>query len=486
MDRPLANSYWVLPGSLLAGENPYATAEADTRQRLQRLLDAGINVFIDLTQPGERPDYHGFLPAHVDYLRMPIPDAAVPADFAQMRDIQSRLQSALAVGRRIYVHCRAGIGRTGTVIGCYLTEQGLDGEAALSQLNRLWKQSARSVSWPSVPQTPEQAQFVRGWPQHRQSDEDGAALAAMRSLRHRFLGCLTGLAIGDALGVSAQFGKPGTFPPVSDFRGGGPFDLPAGHWSDDTALALCLAQSLLETSSFDVADQVSRYLAWQSEGRLAADAQCIGITAGTAHALARARQEGMLRASHADNHEAAPLARVAPVVLFYFAHEGRAIERAAAAARVFDASPLVCDTCRLLAAMLHAALRGEPLARVLSPPATLFGERPLMSPVLALCREDPSLSQPPAHAEPALAALAAARWAIAGGGSFRGGVLRAANLGGNSDVIAAVQGQLAGAVYGLPVIPASWRLGLAQAELLQEFADRLLTAALVGLSEVSL
>ena len=95
MDRPLPNTYWVLPGSLLAGEYPYGTALEDTQARLARLLGAGIDSFIDLTHSGERPDYHTLLPPRVDYWRSPIYDADVPSEAAHMRAIQARLQSAL-------------------------------------------------------------------------------------------------------------------------------------------------------------------------------------------------------------------------------------------------------------------------------------------------------------------------------------------------------------------------------------------------------
>src|SRR5579862_667242 len=124
MDLPLQNSYWVVPGSLLAGEHPYDIDDHATAARLQRLLDAGIDSFLDLTQAGERPDYDRLLPSDVQILRCAIRDTSVPADIAEMRAIQAHLDAALAQGRRVYVHCRAGIGRTGMVIGCYLAEQG--------------------------------------------------------------------------------------------------------------------------------------------------------------------------------------------------------------------------------------------------------------------------------------------------------------------------------------------------------------------------
>jgi len=167
MDRPIPNSYWVKPGRLLAGEHPYERSEAQTRERLERIHAAGIDYFIDLTERDEVADYRMLLPKHTQYLRSAIADQQVPQHIAQMRTLQMQLRNALALRRRIYIHCRAGIGRTGLVIGCYLADDGLDGAAALANLNDLWRQSARAESWPSVPQTEEQADYIRAWPQHR-------------------------------------------------------------------------------------------------------------------------------------------------------------------------------------------------------------------------------------------------------------------------------------------------------------------------------
>jgi hypothetical protein len=164
---PLPNSYWVLPGRLLAGEHPWGNRMPDTRARLERLLGAGVNYFIDLTEDGEMPDYRGLLPARHHYLRCAIRDQEVPADAALMQRLQAQIRKALAVRRCIYVHCRAGIGRTGLVIGCQLVESGLEGRAALTRLNELWRQSERAKSWPSVPQTDEQADYILGWPRYR-------------------------------------------------------------------------------------------------------------------------------------------------------------------------------------------------------------------------------------------------------------------------------------------------------------------------------
>ncbi len=311
-------------------------------------------------------------------------------------------------------------------------------------------------------------------------------LAPIRELRERFQGALQGLAIGDALAAATQFRRAGTFAAVGDLLGGGPFDLPRGAWSDDTAMALCLAESLAARSGFDAHDQLERYTRWQREGYRSATGQCLGITAATARALAAAEWRGQSAGKLAESAtlEAEALSRVAPVVMHFFAAPEEAVSAAADAARVTSQSPLVLDACRLLAAMLHAALRGEPKEKVLAPASKVFGAHPLRDPVAALLARPPDASAaPPASDGGALAVLELARSSFAGSANFRDGALRAVNFGGDSDVIGAVYGQLAGAHYGLTGIPRAWRQALAHSELIVELGDGLLQSALMELGE---
>src|SRR5215510_7703394 len=163
LQEPVAESYCVIPGKLLAGKYPGARKLPELERRLGALIEAGFNAFLDLTEAGEMPAYDAYLPAGILYLRKPITDHGVPRDNAYMAEILGELARLLDSGRRLYLHCRAGIGRTGTVVACHLIEQGLAPEAALSRLNELWQGSDRSDTWPEVPETDEQRDFVRGY-----------------------------------------------------------------------------------------------------------------------------------------------------------------------------------------------------------------------------------------------------------------------------------------------------------------------------------
>ena len=169
MNPPLENSYWVIPGRLLAGEHPFGQDPHDAQDRFAALREAGIDFFIDLTEIGERPSYQRLLHRSASYVRYPIVDCGVPRDDEQMRQIQAIIRGALRDERNPYVHCRAGIGRTGLVVGCYLADEGLAGTEVLKRLNSLWQQSARSKGWPRVPQTADQADYIRRWAELRKT-----------------------------------------------------------------------------------------------------------------------------------------------------------------------------------------------------------------------------------------------------------------------------------------------------------------------------
>ncbi|HTX24596.1 MAG TPA: ADP-ribosylglycohydrolase family protein [Steroidobacteraceae bacterium] len=476
---PLANSYWVLPGQLLAGEYPGAHSLDSSRERIGRLLAAGIDCFVDLTAPDELPPYGDLLPASVPYHRRPIRDHDVPALPEHMQDILELIERALRAGRHVYVHCRAGIGRTGTVLGCFLAERGASGDAALETLNRAWQQSARATDWPSVPETDGQVEYVRQWLPRGSLDRMSAAAEGPAALRQRFVGALLGLATGDALATATQQREPGTFDPVAEMTGGGPFELPPGAWTDDTAMSLCLAESLLVSGGFDARDQVERYTRWLREGYLSATGECVGVRAGVARALAVAQwRRQVFPGSHEPSHQdPEPLSRVAPVVMFTFPSLDEAVRSAGDAARITCQAPLTVEVCRTFAAMLHAALSGRTKEEILAPPEVsgLPGTGVVRPRIRSLLRgryrhkERGQIRTGSTSVE----ALEAALWSFDRSVTFEEGALLAANLGENSDVVTAAYGQLAGAHYTAAAIPRHWRREIRHLALIEGLAEEL-------------
>lgn len=150
-------TYWVSPGQLLAGPYPGLLGPVDA------LLAAGIQSFVDLTHPHEKPPYEGLLPKGIAYRRLPIADHSTPDSPEHMSTILAHIREQLAAGRPVYVHCHAGIGRTGTVAGCWLSDAGFGGGEVLIELNNLWQQSTVSRAWGRIPETGGQRSYVQRW-----------------------------------------------------------------------------------------------------------------------------------------------------------------------------------------------------------------------------------------------------------------------------------------------------------------------------------
>lgn len=160
--RPLPDSYWVIPGRFAAGEYPGDRHEGEARRKLEEFLAVGVREFVDLTEEGEYglAPYAPLLPAVARHQRFPIPDMDVPTP-AQMTAILDFIDAALATGRGVYVHCFGGVGRTGTVVGCWLVRRGLSAEQALARI-AAWREGTPDGDRRS-PETLEQRRFVQGW-----------------------------------------------------------------------------------------------------------------------------------------------------------------------------------------------------------------------------------------------------------------------------------------------------------------------------------
>ena len=173
---PISNSYWVVPGQFAAGEYPGAEDPVEAATKLGTLLDAGIDHFIDLTEARECTPSGPLLPYSesaneearcrgltVCWERHPIRDLGIPSRPEQTADILDAIGTALSDGKTVYVHCWGGIGRTGTVVGCWLVRHGSSGDEALARVGELFEGMAKAPYRSGSPETSEQEAYVRNW-----------------------------------------------------------------------------------------------------------------------------------------------------------------------------------------------------------------------------------------------------------------------------------------------------------------------------------
>jgi len=292
---------------------------------------------------------------------------------------------------------------------------------------------------------------------------------------------MLGLAAGDALGTTLEFKPQGTFTPIDDMVGGGPFHLQPGQWTDDTSMALCLAASLVETGGFDPTDQIERYLRWLREGYMSSTGARfdVGNTVRAALAKYETSRNPYSGPTAPDTAGNGSLMRLAPVPLFFASDPREAIARAADSSRTTHGAPDAVDACRYFAGLILGALQGldkdELLADGFSPVPGLWNEAPL-SPKVAEVAAGSFKSLQTAEIEAGgyvVESLQAALWAFHRADDFRSGALLAVNLGDDADTTGAVHGQLAGAYFGEAAIPAEWREKLALKDVILDLADRL-------------
>lgn len=304
------------------------------------------------------------------------------------------------------------------------------------------------------------------------------------NLQDRFRGCLTGLAVGDALGTTLEFLSPGAFEPIDDMVGGGPFHLKPGQWTDDTSLALCLAESLLHCQGFDPIDQLERYVRWWRQGHWSSTGHCFDIGNATRKSLHRfevTRQPWCTDPNAAGNGS---LMRLAPVPMYYAADPRTAMERAGESSGTTHGATAAIDSCRYFGGLIAGALQGASKEELLSPrycPVSGYWEhRPLTEEVDEIAQGSFKTRNPPkiTGSGYVVRTLEAALWALHLTDSFRDGCLRVVNLGDDADTTGAVFGQLAGALYGAAAIPSKWMQQLHAADAIRSMADDLLARSL--------
>jgi ADP-ribosyl-[dinitrogen reductase] hydrolase len=386
---------------------------------------------------------------HIEWLHLPIADRGTPdAAFEERwKEVGESLRARLRDGANVLVHCMGGLGRAGLVASRLLIELGWSASDAVAAVRKVR---------PGAIETDEQMDFVHGCvsvAEHLPALNDTA-------IRDRALGALVGLAVGDAVGTTLEFKVRDSYPRLTDMVGGGPFALEAGQWTDDTAMALALADSLIACGKLDETDLMQRFLSWYQDGAYSCTGTCFDIGITTRQALMRFDRDGDPIAGDTDPMSAGngSVMRLAPIALRYFDDGANLVDAAARQSRTTHAAPEAVEGCIAFARVLAEAISGHLRSHVLRPRDTEYAGQ--IADVLAgswrsKARADISSSGYVIHS------LEAAFWCVSRTANFRDAILLAANLGDDADTVAAITGQLAGALYGASNIPDDWLAKLA-------------------------
>ena len=400
---------------------------------------------------------------HMTWHHLPIRDGSIPdaAFEAAWLETGAGLRAMLRDGANVLLHCKGGLGRAGTIAARLLVELGVEPEAAAAQV--------RSVR-PGAIETRTQLGFVMGLgPVVEPQPERGP-----EAVRDRAVGALLGLCIGDAIGTTAEFKPRGSFPRLTDMVGGGPFNLEPGQWTDDSAMAVALAASLVAQRRLDPADLMTRFAEWMDHGEYSCTGTCfdIGITVSAALRSFKRTGNPLSGSTAPRSAGTGSLMRLAPVAIRYWQDRENLRQAAALQSRTTHGAPEAVDACIAYADVLADAIAGLSRSAVLRARQESFAGA--IAPIMAGAwrgkhRDEVHSSGYVAHS------LESALWCVARTSSFADAVLLATNLGGDSDTTAAITGQLAGALYGKEGIPPRWLKRLAWSDRLESLALELTT-----------
>ena len=399
---------------------------------------------------------------HMEWWQLPIPDGMPPQpDFEEKwKKAGEAIRDRLRLGFDVLVHCKGGLGRAGTVAACLLVELGARPEDAIRRV-RMARPGA-----------------IENWHQEAYVErctlrEPAVPGRTANDIRNRALGAFLGLAVGDAVGTTLEFSRRDVEPRLKDMVGGGPFDLPPGGWTDDTSMALALADSLVTRGTLDCRDLMDRFVRWWREGEFSHTGGAFDIGMTIQAALERYERTGDPMAGSTDPWSAGngSLMRLAPVALRFWTDRARLGRAAAQQSRTTHGAEEAVDACRAFADMLADAISGKPRPDVLAPKALQVA--PEISEILGGSWRKRARDEIRSSGY-VVDTLKAAIWSVARTGNFRNAVLLAANLADDADTVAAVTGQLAGGIYGLSGIPTHWLDQIAWKDRLLDTAQRLL------------
>lgn len=448
MSVPLENSYWVLPPRLLAGEYPGTKKRVSTRMRLEAMLAIGIMTFIDLTTPDDNLEpYEGMLNelagAWAKRISFGIKDVGIPENPALMTSILDTIDQEMQAGHGVYVHCWGGVGRTGTVIGCWLKRHGRN------DLPELWKTCPKSSRLPNSPETPEQRAYIASWVEPMHAGTRG--LGIDQGILSRAQGAFLGQIAGDSLGSLVEFRTPADilkqYPAgVRELKDGGTFDTLAGQPTDDSEMVLMLARSLVDRGTFDVDAVRGRYIFWLESGPFDCGTTLSGSLRGRTNPESQAN---------------GALMRVSPIGIAGAMEPLDTVAAWAEADAAITHPNPVCIQVNALYAMAVATAIREGLAPeelyrdIHSWAETRHVDESVMQ-VIQSAHENPSADF--MHQQGwILIAFQNALFQMLHASTLEDGVVDTVMRGGDTDTNAAIAGALLGAMYGRDAVPGQWQ-----------------------------
>ncbi|WP_122559830.1 ADP-ribosylarginine hydrolase Tri1 [Pseudomonas viridiflava] len=291
----------------------------------------------------------------------------------------------------------------------------------------------------------------------------------------RAKGALIGLAVGDAVGTTLEFSQRDIFA-IADMQGGGPFGLKAGEWTDDTSMALCLADSYLAKNDLDYADYLNRLCRWYKNGENSTTGACFDIGLTTRKALEGWMKEGMRWIGNVEINTAGngSIIRLAPTAIFrrnsLSATWMESQKQSSTTHRAVEA----VNSCELLGMKLHQALNGADKQELFNPVIGPFQPRIMVINAGEYKQKTRDQIRSSGYV---IDTLEAALWAVWHTDNSKDAILLAANLADDSDSVAATAGQIAGALYGLSGIPREWVEKVAWSNHIQDLAQQLFERA---------
>ena len=511
-NQPINYSYKITD-TFYAGEYPFEKTAKEGLPKLQSLIDFGISHFIDLTEERQHlTRYSEFLPEHCTYVNLPTEDETVPCfeNLKMAHDIISQSTD------KVYVHCKGGYDRTGVVVATYFVYTGSTAEQAKEQyLQAAAKIRTRYKHKPLIEKSWEVLEQYKEWLASHKTEEN--------KLKNKILGGILGLAVGDALGVPVEFKDRESLRrnPVTDMRGYGMHNQPPGTWSDDTSLTLCLLDSLAKKGfnarwkldgNFpepDYSDIMQKFLSWAFKGKYTAHGKFFDIGSATREALERFRNgTDPLECggtSEQDNGNGS-LMRILPLVFYIHvlisrknmspyapSNRGASVffcytDNVSSLTHAHMRSMIACSIYAITANYLCDSYDGDNLKKAIK--FGLEGAKDGWCDRGNYDEDQKEYAKELKHFKRlfqknfaklpeeeikstgyVVDTLEAALWCLLNTDNYKDCVLKAVNLGEDTDTVAAVAGGLAGMYYGVEGIPKEWLQKLARLDYIKELCE---------------